>query len=46
MNASKKLAYATVIEPTLRGIENVLAAVNRTESVEKRARQGPAWCLF
>lgn len=46
MNASKKVAYAAVIEPTLRGIENVLGAVNRTESVEKGAGQGRRRCLL
>lgn len=35
LNAPKKVAYSHVIEPTLRGIENVLSAVNKTASVEK-----------
>jgi hypothetical protein len=40
LNAPKKLAYLQVIEPTLRGIEHLLSAVNKAESVEKGKQGG------
>jgi hypothetical protein len=37
LNAPKRAAFSKVIEPTLRGVEHVLGAVNKTPSVEKGA---------
>jgi hypothetical protein len=41
LNAPKRVAYSRVIEPTVKGIENVLSAVNKAPGVEKgRSRPG------
>lgn len=37
LNVPQRAAFSKVIEPTLRGVEHVLGAVNRTPSVETGA---------